>query len=370
MTPRFSLPDIEVNQSQKEVTHNESLQTIDALLHGVILDRGLTAPPGGETDGDIYLVKATGTGTWAGEDGNIAYFRSSGYTFHAPVKGMRFKIVDEDIFVYYNGTIWIPESEASLTRISIEDRGLTAPPGGETDGQAWIVNATATGAWAAQENNIAIFRDSAWTFNTPIEGETFWDKNEDIYLKWSGTAWEALRFEELFQKGLTDRTLSATPSLTSPGDDGKTYIIGPTPTGQWSTDSAVQDQIAVFRNDAWEYHTPVDGWRFYDPVQNKMIVFGTVWEYPIHEIVSLIQVLDKDLATAPGSPSFGDCYIIAGIGGDWSTATINDLAFFNGIDWQFISPLEGMAFWILDEDTVYAYDGTSWLLNADRKSVV
>jgi hypothetical protein len=90
-------------------------------------------------------------------------------------------------------------------------------------------------------------------------------------------------------------------------------------------------------------------------------------KYVDDEIVSVQQgldwqesVLDKDLVTAPGSPTEGDRYIIAGIGGAWSTGTINDIAEWNGTAWEFATPNEGFTTRVEDEDKVYIHDGSSW----------
>jgi hypothetical protein len=71
-------------------------------------------------------------------------------------------------------------------------------------------------------------------------------------------------------------------------------------------------------------------------------------------------VLDKDLVTAPISPTTGDRYIIAGIGGGWSTGTINDIAEWDGTAWIFSTPNEGFATRVMDENKQYIHDGVSW----------
>lgn len=71
-------------------------------------------------------------------------------------------------------------------------------------------------------------------------------------------------------------------------------------------------------------------------------------------------VLDKDLATAPTSPADNARYIVAGIGGNWSTATINDIAWFLDGGWVFITPVAGMKLYVEDEAIEYKYNGTSW----------
>ena len=75
-----------------------------------------------------------------------------------------------------------------------------------------------------------------------------------------------------------------------------------------------------------------------------------VWQNPVE---------DKDLTTSPAA-SKGDRYIIAGIGGDWSGGTINDIAVYDGASWVFYTPAEGWICWIKDENEFYKFGGASW----------
>lgn len=79
--------------------------------------------------------------------------------------------------------------------------------------------------------------------------------------------------------------------------------------------------------------------------------------------VSLWQndVADKDLTTAPGSPAENARYIVAGVGGAWSTATINDIAWYLDSAWVFITPVAGMRVYIEDEAVEYLYTGSQWI---------
>ena len=49
---------------------NKPLEQLDlaiaALGNLTIIDRDLTAPPGGESDGDTYIVGGSATGDWSG----------------------------------------------------------------------------------------------------------------------------------------------------------------------------------------------------------------------------------------------------------------------------------------------------------------
>lgn len=72
-------------------------------------------------------------------------------------------------------------------------------------------------------------------------------------------------------------------------------------------------------------------------------------------------VLDKDLTAPPGSPSTGDRYIVASPAtGAWSGHE-DDIAEWNGASWDFTTPNEGFACEVEDEDSVYYFNGTSWV---------
>ena len=105
-TPRAGVPLLAAAQAQKHVTHNEALLEFDALICARILDRDLGTPPASPADGDAYLVKATGTGAWAGQDGNIAYSIDGGWRFYAPFAGLSAFIADELLMLVYTGSGW------------------------------------------------------------------------------------------------------------------------------------------------------------------------------------------------------------------------------------------------------------------------
>jgi len=71
-----------------------------------IIDRDLTTPPGGEAEGDRYIVGASATGEWSGHDNDIAEYDGAGWMFMAPEEGWFVHINDEDNFYKFTGTIW------------------------------------------------------------------------------------------------------------------------------------------------------------------------------------------------------------------------------------------------------------------------
>lgn len=105
-TLHLALPMIAAAQAQKHVTHNEALRALDALVMLSVLDRDLSAPPGSPVDGARYLVKATGSGAFAGKDGKIAHFRDGAWAFHTPRAGWIVYVADEAAVLVHDGTAW------------------------------------------------------------------------------------------------------------------------------------------------------------------------------------------------------------------------------------------------------------------------
>ncbi|AOE84569.1 hypothetical protein THL1_2021 [Pseudomonas sp. TCU-HL1] len=77
------------------------------------------------------------------------------------------------------------------------DKDLATPPGSPEDGAACIAAASPAGAWAGQAGKIAFWLAGwlasvgVWTFVTPQEGFFFHVSDEDIFYKYTGSAWSA-----------------------------------------------------------------------------------------------------------------------------------------------------------------------------------
>lgn len=50
---------------------------LGVLIQLRVIDRTHTAPPSTPADGDTYIVKATATGVWVGQENNIAVWRAA-----------------------------------------------------------------------------------------------------------------------------------------------------------------------------------------------------------------------------------------------------------------------------------------------------
>lgn len=105
-TANLSLPNIAAAQSQKHVTHNEGLRILDALIYIRVLDDDLTAPPVG-VEGARYIVAATATGDWAGQENKIAAFQDGSWRFYTPSTAWIVWVHDETTPKVWSGTAWV-----------------------------------------------------------------------------------------------------------------------------------------------------------------------------------------------------------------------------------------------------------------------
>lgn len=79
-SPDLGIPFIDQQQAQPEVTHNEALLLLQAVLNGVI-SVGLNTPAVGPTIGDSYVLGAAPTGTWSGRANCIAIWSGTAWDF-------------------------------------------------------------------------------------------------------------------------------------------------------------------------------------------------------------------------------------------------------------------------------------------------
>lgn len=106
-TPNLGLPYIVQGQAQKEVTHNEALNLLDAVVQLAVLDRDLAAPPGSPAQGARYIVAASPTGAWAGHADHIAVWLDGAWRFFLPSIGWIAWVADEGVMLAWSGSAWV-----------------------------------------------------------------------------------------------------------------------------------------------------------------------------------------------------------------------------------------------------------------------
>lgn len=99
----------------------------------------------------------------------------------------------------------------ALAQLSVIDRNLSTPPGSPADGDTYIVGGSATGAWAGQEERLAVAFLGSWIFYIPNIGWKAYIIDESLDAFWNGSSWAAV-------------VVSATPQVDSP--NGASMLLG------------------------------------------------------------------------------------------------------------------------------------------------
>lgn len=73
-----------------------------------------------------------------------------------------------------------------------------------------------------------------------------------------------------------------------------------------------------------------------------------------------IAVVDRDLASPPGSPADGSRYIVAASPTAAWSSHAGEIAAWQDGAWMFHVPREGWVAWVADEDQLFVYDGSAW----------
>ncbi len=172
---------------------------------------------------------------------------------------------------------------------SVLDRDLSAPPVSPTIGDAYLVAAGATGAWAGHSNQVAVYTIRGWEFVDFGIGRMLYAEDIDSYYhKNAAGAWvagfgtqtlpansvplsAAINFGKRFI--VENQTTTAPPASPTVGT---AYIIGPSATGAWAGHDA---KVAICEvAGSFVIYTPGNGWEAYDKAQNNAHHFnGTAW---------------------------------------------------------------------------------------------
>ena len=105
---------------------NRLYNLLEAIMKGMTVARmDLTSPTTlTPSVGDTYVVAATGTGAWGGQDNNIAVYASAseGWVFLTPDEGWIIYDQNLNLIKLWNGTGWV---DPNASNISYDDSGAT-----------------------------------------------------------------------------------------------------------------------------------------------------------------------------------------------------------------------------------------------------
>ena len=77
-----------------------------------------------------------------------------------------------------------------LLRWDSDEGPRSAPPFAPALGLAYIVGASATGAWAGKSQCVAAWTTGGWRFLNPVEGMAFYERARGTFVTYRNGAWE------------------------------------------------------------------------------------------------------------------------------------------------------------------------------------
>ncbi|TAK50230.1 MAG: DUF2793 domain-containing protein [Xanthobacteraceae bacterium] len=173
-----------------------------------VLSFSTTAPPGSPALGDAYLLPAGCTGAWAGHEGAIAVDTARGWEYITVPVGR--PIYVEDVASFYHrdaagnwtlglgtqlfGANAVPPSALLNLKaggiLKVINKTTNAPPGSPAVGDAYVIGAAPTGAWAGKSLQIALCEAAGtWSYYVPSAGDEVYDSAVGAKAVYSGSAW-------------------------------------------------------------------------------------------------------------------------------------------------------------------------------------
>lgn len=130
ITARHALPLLAVAQAQKELTHNEALTLIDALVHSAVEGGPINDPPIDPAPGQCWLVGEAATGGWHDHAKAIALWTVGGWRFAAPRAGMVVTRLNDGARLRFDEGVWVAPGTIAVpsggSTIDIEARSALA----------------------------------------------------------------------------------------------------------------------------------------------------------------------------------------------------------------------------------------------------
>jgi len=228
----LGLPYIQPSQSQKHVTHNEALASLDALVQAAVKGRTLVTPPAAPQTGDAWLVAPSGAvNAWAGQENALTWWDGAGWRFAAPRPGWTVYDLAEGgplVFDAAQGWIRLPVSLDGLDMLGVNGAADTTNRLAVSS-SAVLLNHQGAGH-QLKINKAGATDTASLMFQTGFSGraEMGTAGNNDFSIKVSpdGAAWtEALRVDRTSGQ-VTGAAVQSGPSDATPGRLMKTGAFG------------------------------------------------------------------------------------------------------------------------------------------------
>ncbi len=129
--------------------------------------------------------------------------------------------------------------EAEARSVRVLSRTTGTPPSTPAESDSYIIPSGATGIWTGLTNQIAAFVGGAWTYFTPVHGNSLWVNDVDVLYAFNGTSWitgagsgtvtsVGLTAPGIFAVGSSPVTSSGTLALTLATQSANQVWAGPT----------------------------------------------------------------------------------------------------------------------------------------------
>lgn len=232
-TPNLKLQTLTESQESKELTVNENMYLLDALLQGVAGQQN--TPPGSPNPGDAYIVTATATGAWANQENRIAYYFNGGWSFLIPSNGLTLFDSSQSTIIYFSGiwktflgsnpvtaetltnsgTAYVTAGTPSVVPITLTANTtitLPTPPGtGRYSVEYWLYQDNTGGravTWASTSGT-SIQWDSSFTAPTIATAAQLLTQLE-FKIRYPDTRWRGRKVWQESQQGIVVLQLSGT----------------------------------------------------------------------------------------------------------------------------------------------------------------
>jgi hypothetical protein len=106
VTARFAIPLLAAGQAQKELYHNEAIQTLETLVTPAVEEGPRTTPPTSPAIGACYILAASPSGAWTGQPFNLATYTPGGWRFVAPIDGMTAFVRSASVWATFRSGAW------------------------------------------------------------------------------------------------------------------------------------------------------------------------------------------------------------------------------------------------------------------------
>jgi hypothetical protein len=304
-------------------THAWEILNVKSVLDHLDTPPTLTSP---QDDGKSYLIKAGAIGAWNEQDNNIAVWQNSGWAIiHRSIIGVgnAIYVVEDDLTFVWNGTVWENANNAIQDFITnnILHQASTAPV-------------------------------------EPIQGQLYWDTDDETWYRWSGSAWIQVSGSGQAAGEINKYVLARQSTPPGSPTDGDRYIVKPTGDGAWS---GHDNEITEYADSVWVF-TPtaliIEGTSVYSAADTTLYTWsGSAWvkhdhdgvhadlvdgKVPINQLPDTIiggmeykGSHDCSGGAYPANPDQGDYYICS-VAGSISGVNyqVGDWLVYNGSGWD------------------------------------